>query len=180
MIKKLSLLWDILIKGFTIALLKFINETNQLSLLWFIKSHGGLINESDQLYKLAHKNKLNTYTLDFCYNACTTAYIAGRERFAQRGTEFGFHQPGTTSTGGIQGGREQRLIAWQYKTIGRFNRQGVTDDFVSEIYHTEHSGLWKPLQNKLVAANIINTLVKKKEMLFLTIKTKSLYPKNWY
>ncbi len=154
-----------------------LNKSTVKALIY--KSYGGLLNESDQLYKLAFKNKLNTYAIDFCNSACTVAFMGGNVRYAQRGTEFGFHQYGTSSTGGIQGGMAQRIIARQYKDRARFKKQGVDEGFIKKMYDTEYSGLWKPLQNKLVEANVINTLIKRNEMPFFNFKDKTLYPKKW-
>jgi hypothetical protein len=121
-----------------------------------LDSNGGRIYEGRELSKLILINGLNTYSFNGCYSACTTAFIAGKNRYLGPGANLAFHQyiMGYKNLGtGIDMKKEQEA------DLRIFQKQGVKSDFMNKLFKTPHDDLWYPSVEELMDSGVIHGIV---------------------
>ena len=121
-----------------------------------LDSNGGRIYEGRELSKLILINGLNTYSFNGCYSACTTAFIAGKNRYLGPGANLAFHQyiMGYKNIGtGIDMKKEQEA------DLRIFQKQGIKSDFMDKLFNTPHDDLWYPSVEELMDSGVIHGIV---------------------
>jgi hypothetical protein len=128
-----------------------------------LDSPGGWIASGRSLGRVIHERGLNTYSFDGCHSACATAFIAGRNRYLADEARLGFHQYAVPF-----GGLEPYANMWleQQRDLQYFRSQGVSPSFLARLFQAEHAEAWYPSQRELLAARVINGVVRSEEVLF--------------
>ena len=96
-------------------------------------SFGGYALESRKLHKIAKKNNLSTYALNYCSGTCITAFAGGKKRYARTGTKFEFIKlvsSGHTSVG-VQ---HSAFIRSQNRSKNLLKKQGVGEELLRSAY----------------------------------------------
>ena len=139
-------------------------------------STGGKLHESISLYQLAHKNNLNTYAINHCLSACTTAFVGGHNRISLMQTKFGFHQFGSKDFPDIQPDNVV-IVSAQNINSNLFKEQGVENEFLNQIYQAKHTEVWSPNFIELLKANVVHEFVYDLNTITdFDITNKRLYP----
>ena len=139
-------------------------------------STGGKLHESVTLYELAQENNLNTYAINYCFSACTTAFVGGHNRISLMQTKFGFHQFGAKAFKDIESNNVV-LVDAQNRNTNLFEKQGVKKDFLNQIYQATHADMWNPDLLELLKANVVHKLVIDLSTIKdFDITNKQLYP----
>lgn len=104
---------------------------------------------------------LDTYSLKGCYSACTTAFIAGKNRYLSREANLAFHQynMGYKNLGvfvDIKKEQQQDLLIFQ--------RQGVTSEFLERLFNTRHDDLWYPTTQEMLDARVIKGIINPSDL----------------
>jgi hypothetical protein len=125
-----------------------------------LNSDGGRIYEARGVARLIRKHHLRTYVYRMCQSACTTAFIAGQERYLGEQGRLGFHQ--------------YRLLqarhpfidpkAEEEKDRAFYQAQGIAPALLARVFATPHSSMWYPDPAELLQANVIHRLVHHKVM----------------
>ncbi len=157
-----------------VAKLYLANKNTVKSIMY--SSTGGKLHESITLYQLAHKNNLNTYAINNCMSACTTAFVGGRNRISLVQTKFGFHQFGAKGYEDIEPDNTV-FVAAQNINTNLFEKQGVKKEFLNQIYDAEHTEIWSPNFIELLKANVVHKFVYDLNTIpDFDITNKRLYP----
>lgn len=121
-----------------------------------LDSIGGRIYEGRELSKLILIHGLDTYSLEGCYSACTTAFIAGENRFLGIGANLAFHQyiMGYKALGDFVDVKKE-----QQEDLRIFERQRIKPDFVKKLFDTPHDDLWYPTIDEMLNAGVIQGVV---------------------
>jgi len=120
-----------------------------------LNSNGGRIYEGRELSKLILNHKLNTYTEIGCYSACTTAFIAGQKRHINPTAKLGFHAYGMDTATELV---KSELDKQQKNDAVLFKSQGVSEDFLLEMYNAKTDEMWYPDNDRLLASGVIHGL----------------------
>lgn len=136
--------------GVTRDLSKLIDENVQ-TLSIELNSSGGQIYEGRGLYRVIKQRGLNTLVTDSCLSACTMAFLGGVERRVGAKGEIGFHQYKTYSVQpnidvAKEQARDEKLMLLQ----------GVSREFVKEVFNASPDDIWLPSHRDLHAAGVIN------------------------
>ncbi len=116
-----------------------------------LDSIGGQISEGRGLARVIRENALDTYSLDHCMSACTTAFAAGVKRALAANARLGFHQyQAFTSYPKLDPKDEQA------KDIVLFRAQGVSESFLQKIFSHPPQGMWWPQHEELLKSNFIH------------------------
>ena len=121
-----------------------------------LDSEGGRIFEGRELNTLIDRYELDTYTLDGCYSACTLAFIAGEKRLLALGANLGFHRYSSAMKSMeslAELGKEEALD----KRL--FQRQQVSEAFLSKMYVADADDMWFPTMSALLDANVVDEVV---------------------
>lgn len=127
-----------------------------------LDSVGGRLYEGRELSKLITFHRLNTYSLNGCYSACTTVFISGENRFLGVGANLGFHQyyPTFKNIGVYIDTKKE-----QEKDLRIFQSQGIEPDFLEKLFDTSHDDLWYPTVDEMLAAGVIQSVINPSEIL---------------
>ncbi|MCC9625677.1 hypothetical protein LPB41_28720 [Thalassospira sp. MA62] len=117
-----------------------------------LNSEGGHIYEGRGVAYLIRDRGLDTYVLDRCNSACTTAFMGGKQRFLGPDAVLGFHQYRVdlrypTPIYDLEGEQE--------KEIRFYRQQGLSEDFLARVFLAPHSGIWYPTTPELIEAGVI-------------------------
>lgn len=121
-----------------------------------LDSIGGRIYEGRKLSKLILTHGLNTYSLKGCYSICTTAFIAGKNRYLGLGANLAFHQ---YSTGYRNLDATVDIKKEQATDLKLFQQQGVKKDFLDKLFNTPHDDLWYPPLDEMLHAGVVHGIV---------------------
>ena len=139
-------------------------------------SSGGKLHESVTLYQLAQDHNLNTYAINYCYSACTTAFVGGKNRISLMQTKFGFHKFGAKAFKDIEPDNVV-IVDAQNRNSYLFEEQGVKKEFLSKIYQANHADMWNPNLIELLKANVVHTFIQDQNIITdFDITNKRLYP----
>ena len=139
-------------------------------------SSGGKLHESVTLYQLAQENNLNTYAINYCFSACTTAFVGGQNRISLMQTKFGFHKFGAKAFKDIDPDNVV-IIEAQNRNTSLFQKQGVKKEFLSQIYQARHADMWNPNLIELLKGNVVHKFIQDLKMITdFDITSKFLYP----
>lgn len=140
-----------------------------------LDSFGGLVYEGRQLANIIKERSLNTYSMEYCYSACTLAYIAGQERYLGQGASLGFHKYSSAITSKYRVSASSFTVS-QFADQGYFLNQGVHEQFVELMYKADPSQLWRPSNHQLITFRVVHHIVPGSEIVptTYTISAKEL------
>lgn len=139
-------------------------------------SSGGKLHESVTLYRLARKHNLSTYAINYCFSACTTAFVGGRQRISLMQTKFGFHKFGAKAFKNIEPDHVV-IVEAQDKNARLFEQQGVKQGFLDQLYQADHADMWNPDLGELLKANVVHRFIQDLTLISdFDITRKYLYP----
>ncbi|MEM7257494.1 MAG: hypothetical protein AAF404_08905 [Pseudomonadota bacterium] len=119
-----------------------------------LASDGGHVYAARAIAKLIQRGGLNTHVDQQCFSSCTLIYVSGAIRTAAATAEFGFHgYRYNTGSATIYDNVESQ----QSKDAAIFEQQGVSDEFIEQIFAASPHELWKPSLSALRVAGVINT-----------------------
>ena len=116
-----------------------------------LDSDGGQIYEGRGLARLILEYKLQTFTLDKCLSACTTAFVSGSKRTLGKDAKLGFHQYKSYSSY-----PPVNIEKEQAKDLAIFIRQGVTAGFLEKIFSYPPESMWWPDTSELISAGVVH------------------------
>lgn len=116
-----------------------------------LDSRGGKISAARGLAKIISEHKLNTYSLDKCMSACTTAFVAGVHRALGTNARLGFHQYQAFTVY-----PHFDIAQEQAKDIALFKQNGVSDSFLENIFSQSPENMWLPEVEQLLDAGMIH------------------------
>ena len=150
------------------------NQNTVKSIMY--SSSGGKLHESLTLYQLAQENNLDTYAINYCYSACTTAFVGGQNRISLMQTKFGFHKFGAKAFKDLEPDNAV-LIEAQNRNTSLFQEQGVKTDFLNQIYQANHADMWNPNLIELLKGNVVHKFIQDLNLITdFDITNKLLYP----
>ena len=139
-------------------------------------SSGGKLHESVTLYQLAQDHNLNTYAINYCFSACTTAFVGGQNRISLMQTKFGFHKFGAKAFKDIEPDNVV-IVEAQNRNSSLFQEQGVNKEFLSQIYRADHADMWNPNLVELLKGNVVHKFIQDLKLIpDFDITNKQLYP----
>jgi hypothetical protein len=127
-----------------------------------LDSIGGRIYEGRELAKLISTYGIDTYSIEGCYSAATTAFISGRSRFLGMGANLAFHQYKTYYKNLDS---YVDLEAEQAKDLVIFQQQGIKGEFLDKLFNTHHDDLWYPTVDEMLVADVIHGIVNPSDLL---------------
>ncbi len=116
-----------------------------------LDSEGGQIYEGRGLARLIRENRLQTFSLEKCLSACTTAFIAGTTRSLGTKARLGFHQYKTYSLIPSINVRSE-----QAKDMAIFVKQGVSPEFLEKVFTHPPEEIWLPDIDELLSAGVVH------------------------
>ncbi len=116
-----------------------------------LDSEGGQIYEGRGLARLIRENKLQTFSLEKCLSACTTAFIAGTTRSLGTKARLGFHQYKTYSLIPSINVRSE-----QAKDMAIFVKQDVSPEFLEKVFTHPPEEIWLPDIDELINAGVVH------------------------
>ena len=117
-----------------------------------LNSPGGHVGVGTRLYDMINSHGLDTYTTEQCASACIIPFLAGNNRYLQKGAKLGFHAVGGEAGNSITAGTEKCC-----RFIGP--RMYLSHSF-SECCSTSVESAWYPSPKELIAANVVTELVE--------------------
>lgn len=122
-----------------------------------LSSEGGHIYEGRGVAYLIRNRNLDTYVLDICKSACTTAFIGGAKRYLGAKAQLGFHQyklelDKPTPLYDLQGEQE--------KEVRFYREQGISEAFLRQVFLTPASGIWFPSEEELLEAGVVDEVIE--------------------
>ena len=121
-----------------------------------LSSEGGHIYEGRGVAYLIRNRKLDTYVFDTCKSACTTAFIGGTKRYLGANAQLGFHQyklelDKPTPLYDLKGEQE--------KEVRFYREQGISEEFLRQVFLTPSSGIWFPKMEELLEAGVVDEVL---------------------
>lgn len=135
----------------TLELQKIISENNEISTL-VLNSKGGNVFEARGIARLIREHQLDTYVTEFCYSACTLAFVSGLNRTATVNAIFGFHAYKLDALGNNY---QIDVKSEQAKDALMYIKNGVDQSFVDRIFSTAHTDIWKPDREVLLDSGFL-------------------------
>lgn len=139
-----------------------------------LDSHGGRVVEGRNLAKIILDNGLTTYSLNGCYSACTTAFIAGDKRYLAKGANLAFHQYKSDL-------KNLNILVdlsfEQKKDLAFYKRQGVAQAFIDRVFKAEKDDLWYPTTDEMINSGVVHKVVSSstlRPIKYTAIKTSAL------
>lgn len=122
-----------------------------------LSSEGGHIYEGRGVAYLIRNRNLDTYVIDFCKSACTTAFIGGAKRYLGPKAQLGFHQyklelDKPTPLYDLKGEQE--------KEVRFYREQGISEEFLRQVFLTPASGIWFPGKEELLEAGVVDEVME--------------------
>lgn len=137
-----------------LALLEENGTITRLSL----NSYGGDLNETFRILNAFAEyrkdgRQLTTYARGYCASACSILFVSGDHRVLAEGAQLGFHK--LQAYVAVDADNIERL---QEKVAHYFLRQGVSRNFIGEMYQAEPDDMWHPDVETLLAANVVHQI----------------------
>ncbi len=143
-------------QGITRDVKKLLSQDNDINTV-VLNSKGGNIYEARGLAKLIEDNNFSTHVEAYCYSACTTAFIAGENRTADKQAKFGFHQYKIDTNKLLHSSVNTKKE--QNKDIDFFLKQGTNKAFLDKAFSTPFEQMWLPNQQELINAGVIHKVI---------------------
>lgn len=138
--------------GITQRTLEFIQQHPAVTGI-ILDSKGGQIAAGRGLAKIIRENKLDTYSLEACMSACTTAFAAGVHRVLGENAKLGFHQYQSFTVY-----PHFDIDQEQAKDIALFKKHGISDSFLENIFRQPPENMWLPDNQQLLQANFVHQI----------------------
>ena len=114
-----------------------------------LNSRGGLLEESRELGALIEERELSTYSNGECLSACTTPFLAGKQRILHADAKLGFQKSRIfgmpESVNDLRNAPDKEFMS----------RQGVHEDFVEKAFGASNKHIWIPTLQELVDAGVV-------------------------
>jgi len=114
-----------------------------------LSSAGGRLLESKKMAELVTARGLTTMTSGECSSACTTVFLAGRERLVGAEILIGFHQGDFP---GMAPEDREEMLEMQRADLAA---QGLSSKFIDHAMSTPPDDMWYPSNNELISEGII-------------------------
>ena len=88
-----------------------------------------------------------------CKSACTTAFIDGAKRHLGPNAQLGFHQYKLELQSPFP---QYDLKGEQEKEIKFYRQQGISEDFLAQVFLAPSSGIWFPSIEDLVRSGVVD------------------------
>ncbi len=119
-----------------------------------LDSDGGRVYEGRGVARVIRERGLDTYTLEGCYSACTTAFIAGARRYLGVDARLGFHQyrydAGTKNLGYLDSAAEQE------KDLAYYRDRDIDRRFLERVFEAADDDMWFPPADLLLEYRVIH------------------------
>ncbi len=142
-------------QGITREVKKLLEENKITSFLF--NSTGGNIYEARGLAKLIQDNEYLTHVNEACYSACTTAFIAGKQRTISKNAKLGFHQYKLDTNKLLHNSVDTELE--QNKDLEYFLQKNIDKDFLQKAFSTPSDKMWFPTQQELIKTGVIHKVI---------------------
>ena len=119
--------------------------------MFILNSPGGHVGVGTRLYDMIKSRGLDTYTTELCASACIIPFLAGNNRYLQKGAKLGFHAVGGEAGNSISAGTE--------KVLSVYRAANVPESFIQHMLATPVESAWYPSPKELTAANVVTELV---------------------
>ena len=126
--------------GVMAALEKLLSEHSAVTGI-VLDSEGGNIYQARGLAKVIQKHLLDTYANDYCYSACTIAYVAGKTRFLGPEAKLGFHR---YRVGSMLAESLLDIEKEQKKDMAFYEQQISDREFTKNIFNRQPPDIWIP------------------------------------
>ena len=140
-----------------------------------ITGPGGFAPAAREIAKKIIRFELDTVAFGKCASACSTIFLAGKNRTLEADAKLGFHRQWVDKeqekiyydtmkeTKGWK--NEFDYIAWVYdvlvdniiKDIRFMERRGVSMDFIIKALSTDSVDIWEPTREELLDAGVVTT-----------------------
>ncbi|MBY0558499.1 MAG: hypothetical protein K2Q04_01445 [Hyphomicrobium sp.] len=120
--------------------------------MFILNSPGGHVGVGTRLYNVIKSRGLDTYTTEQCASACLIPFLAGNNRYLQKGAKLGFHAVGGEAGNSIAAGTE--------KVLSVYRTANVPEPFIQRMLATPVESAWYPSPKELIAANVVTELVE--------------------
>ena len=134
--------------GVTRAVTEHLHHNPGVELL-VLNSRGGLLEESRELGALIEERELSTYSNGECLSACTTPFLAGKQRILHADAKLGFQKSRIFGmpeyVNDLRNAPDKELMS----------RQGVHEDFVEKAFGASNKHIWTPTLQELVDAGVV-------------------------
>lgn len=138
--------------GITDATIKFLDANPAIKVIR-LNIQGGTINEAYRLYRAIQKKYLTTYTSTDCVNACSIAFLAGKERYLGENGRLGFC---SVPFDEMDKNTNKELNDEITKML---QADGVPDYFIHRALSTSPKNIWYPSKVELLEAKIIKLVI---------------------
>lgn len=129
-----------------------------------LDSYGGSTYEARELSKSILAHGLDTYTLKGCYSACGVAFISGNKRCLAKGANLGFHQSIPMTKSFTPSDMLAKQKADQKKDLMIYQRQGISQDFINNIFIAKNDDLWCPTVDEMLKAGVVHEVVNPSDL----------------
>ncbi len=117
-----------------------------------LDSPGGKTDEALSMAALVEKYSLSTFVRNQCASACTTVFIAGRERSSTASAKLGFHRARNTLWFNAPDADKANA-----NLISYFKSKGIEASFVQKAFRVPSNDIWYPSVDELLAARVISS-----------------------
>lgn len=145
--------------GVTEAVAKILEDHPGISAI-VLESKGGQIYEGRGLAMLIGKYGLNTYTLEGCSSACTTAFISGDKRYLGTDARLGFHRYRMDAGKVLQYYKYYDMDVEQTKDLDLYRKKRIKAEFLDKVFATPHDQMWFPDTDTLIDAGVVTGIVR--------------------
>jgi hypothetical protein len=114
-----------------------------------LNSPGGLVVEGRRMFDLIRGHLLITTTDQYCFSACTLAFLGGRERYLAPGARLGFHGEFSDTAD------DSHVQAAQHQDMVTMLSLGIASDFVDKAFAAPKDRIWMPSAGELEDAHVI-------------------------
>ncbi len=121
-----------------------------------LESTGGRVYEGRGVARIIEQRGLDTYSLEGCFSACTTAFIAGNKRYLGEHARLGFHQyklDSNKSFGYLDSDEEQE------KDVVFYRRMGIDEAFLEQVFDKPENDMWFPPLAALLKYRVIHAVL---------------------
>ena len=140
----------------TVAAIERMIATGHGYRVLILTSNGGNVHAARGIARLVDEAGWQTVVEGRCFSACTLVFVAGSHRVLAPGASLGFHR----YKAGVFEVKGQGLYGSageeQQRDRAYFEQRGVAADFLERIYEAEHSAIWRPSRQDLLAAGVLS------------------------
>lgn len=147
--------------GITKAVSNILKINPQISSV-ALNSIGGHIYEGRGLSTLFTRQSLDTYVYKQCSSACTSAFSGGIKRYLGMSAKLGFHQYKQDLSKHKNSVGFHDAVAEQVRDLKLFKSRGIESQFLEKIFNEDANSMWFPTHNELIAARVIDGVIKLK------------------